>query len=597
MPIRRTLLLLPVLLHATPAAAQSPAPGPTSAGPVVRGPLGAAVDEYLSRIEAFGFSGAVLVARGDDVVLSKGYGPADSRGTPVTPRTVFYSASIAKQFTAAAILRLAEQGRLSPSDPITRFFPDVPEDKRAITVHQLLTHSSGLTMYFPEDGSRQAERDPWVRALLASRLEFAPGSRAEYSNAGFSLLAAVVERASGQPYERFVREQLFQPAGFVHGGFVSEMERWAPGEAAWGIGGGIKADPGRLGGGWGSRGASEILVSVEDLWRWERALRSGRVLSRASLDALWRGYVPLAPGAPIAYGYGWRVQQSPGPGQVIWASGLDQPFSAMYRRYVDGDLTLIFLGNGAVDALAARDALFPGLREGTLGQIVTGGAYTLPPWFLAEPLVPPAAYAGVYRLPSGATVEVRAEGDRLRLVPRGQEAASLLLPPPADSLSPPYDSLNARVLAAVTAPGADTSTVLGLGPVNDEGLVHPAPAERLGRFQGVEWMITLPVQVSGSVHRATTYALLRFERGTFPMRWRWWNGSPYGRDVGFPIGVLPPFRPQSAHDWVSYHLPMQRAVHIRFREDGGAWSLVIAGATGPVVAERIGEVPAVEGRP
>ena len=253
-------------------------------------------------------------------------------------------------------------------------------------------------------------------------------------------------------------------------------------------------------------------------------------------------------------------------------------------------MVVIFLSNLAFDSFAARDALFPVTREGPIGQMVTGAAHETPPWFLREAPVSLARYAGEYRLASGGIIEVSSGGDDLRLLPRSQDAASLLLPGPADSLSPSYDSLNALVRRALHEPGADTSRTLGLGPLHDEGLEFPSPTARLGKLRAVDWMVTLPVYVSRTTHRATTYGMLRFERGTLPFRWRWWNGKPYGRDPGFPLGVLPPFRPQSAREFVTYHLPTQRAVRVRFElgPDGSPLRLLLPSPRGEVAAERTG---------
>ena len=277
-------------------------------GTVVRGEMGAELDGYLRRLEAFGFSGAVLVARGGEVVLARGYGMADTvRRTPVTPRTVFYSASISKQFTAAAVMKLVDQGRLSPSDSLGALFGEVPRDKRGITVHQLLTHSAGI----PGEHPSVEDREAWVRSLLAAPLEYTPGSRSSYSNAGFSLAAAVVERVSGRPFEIFLREHLFRPAGLESTDFAWQPERLDATRIAYGWGGGIESDPRRFPGGWGTRGASGIMTTVEDLWRWERALAGGRILSDTAQRRLVQGYVPTAPGVvpELDYGYGWYFVQ------------------------------------------------------------------------------------------------------------------------------------------------------------------------------------------------------------------------------------------------------------------------------------------------
>lgn len=202
---------------------------------VVRGEMGKALDEYLRRLEGFGFSGALLVAKDGEIYLSKGYGWADrERRIPVTTETVFEGASLNKQFTAAAIMKLEEQGKLRVEDSISKYFDNVPEDKKTVTLHHLLTHSAGFPNEFGRSGVDYGknpeqyyyqDRDTFVREILKAPLEYAPGTKAGYSNPSYSLAAAIVEKVSGQSYESFVREQLLVPAGLANTGFENEVKK------------------------------------------------------------------------------------------------------------------------------------------------------------------------------------------------------------------------------------------------------------------------------------------------------------------------------------------------------------------------------------
>jgi CubicO group peptidase (beta-lactamase class C family) len=207
------------------AAANGAANGCTAADPeaVVRGELGRRLDEQATRYAYLGvFHGALLVARGDTVILHKGYGLADQeRCVPVTTRTVFDVASIAKSFAAAAVLRLEADGRLRVEAPIGEYLPDVPPDKRAITLHHLLTHTSGLPrdVGLPSRDLSPEERDHMVRAILALPLRSAPGRRHVYSNAGYTLLAAIVERVAGLAFTAVVLEGLLRRGGMTRTGW------------------------------------------------------------------------------------------------------------------------------------------------------------------------------------------------------------------------------------------------------------------------------------------------------------------------------------------------------------------------------------------
>ena len=185
---------------------------PSIAQAEVKGPFGAALDRYLKELAGFGYSGSVLVAQKGEVVLDQGYGLADrARGTPFTADTLFDIASISKPFTAAAVLRLEMKGKLKVEDKISKFFPDAPADKAGITLHQLLTHTAG----FPETIGPEYEplaRKAFLQRIFATKLVHRPGERFLYSNAGYSLLAAVVEVGVG-PAVRRVAAQRGVPAG------------------------------------------------------------------------------------------------------------------------------------------------------------------------------------------------------------------------------------------------------------------------------------------------------------------------------------------------------------------------------------------------
>ncbi|MEA2695190.1 MAG: hypothetical protein QOJ16_4577, partial [Acidobacteriota bacterium] len=212
--IGRVLLLS--LLFTGAAACQVAGASPRGE---VHGPLGESLDRFFSRLEAFGFSGSALVAQGGQIVLDKGYGLADrEHGRPYTARTIFDIASISKQFTAAAILKLEQEGRLKVEDPIGKFLGTVPADKAPITLHMLLTHTSGLPDLLGDE-YEPVSRPEMVRRAMAADLVHVPGRRFLYSNLGYNLLAAVVEIASGKPYEQYLKERLWEPAGLRHTGF------------------------------------------------------------------------------------------------------------------------------------------------------------------------------------------------------------------------------------------------------------------------------------------------------------------------------------------------------------------------------------------
>lgn len=294
------------------------------------------LDARLAAESAAGFSGSVLVARKGVVVLDRGYGWADrGRTQRVTPRTRFWIASISKQFTAAAILKLAEDGRLSVDDPLGRHLPGVPDEKRALTLHHLLTHTSGLRQRYAADGI--VEREAALRALLAPPLAGPPGQRFAYSNDAYNLLAIVVEAVSGQPFERFVRRRLLDPAGLADTGFWGQEGQESVAEMP----SPVEGQPRHAN--WGFRGATGMFSTSGDLYRWQRALLHDRVLSEASRTRLLAPHVPIEGGAAA---YGWFRTTGPGGTRALWTRGTESfGHNAILMTYPDPDVVIVAASN------------------------------------------------------------------------------------------------------------------------------------------------------------------------------------------------------------------------------------------------------------
>lgn len=282
------------------------------------------IREYLERLEKLGFAGSVVLAQKGAPLLAQGYGLADrERGIPWTPATVSTIGSITKQFTGAAILTLVEDGLVAVDDPITRYFEVVPEDKRAITVHQLLTHTSGIVDLEGLGDWDPIERDEFVRRALAQDLEFAPGERHEYSNAGYSLLGAILEKVTGKSYEEYLRQRLFLPAGMYDTGYI--LAPWGESRLAQGYRRGERwgtvverpfADDGPF---WVLRANGGIHSTAWDMLRWGQALLDGEPLSADSMATYWTPHVDEG-GGDSFYGYGWVVMEA-GDARVITHNG------------------------------------------------------------------------------------------------------------------------------------------------------------------------------------------------------------------------------------------------------------------------------------
>lgn len=279
-------------------------------------PLAPIVDRHARA----GFSGAVVVDVGGRVQLARGVGRADrTRRLPNTAATVFDVGSFAKDYTGAAVMRLVEQGRLSLDDRLGTLLPGVPADKARITVRQLLGHRSGLRKVHFRYDFEPMTREEAVERILARPLLFTPGSSELYSDSGYTLLAAIVERSSGSSFVEFVRAQVFARAGLRTAGFYGHA--WT-GRVAIGYGpwqeGPVNSPAVWRGPSWALMGAGGVAMNAYDLIRFQRALRAGRVLKRASARALELAMFGAATPPPVvalgganAYGFGATLIEFP----------------------------------------------------------------------------------------------------------------------------------------------------------------------------------------------------------------------------------------------------------------------------------------------
>lgn len=321
------------------------------------------------------FSGSVLIVRGEEILFEQGFGLADKENNqPFTTDTVVDILSLTKQFTAAAILKLEEQGALSVNDTLDRFFDDVPQAKKAITLHHLLTHTSGLKANYKYD-YRKVTRDGLEKNVLNSSLRSTPGEEHFYSNVGYSLLGIIVEKVSGKSYEDFLHEHFFAPAGMTQTGY--RIPSWKPENLAIGYRSRAITFRGKLaraarwfgvGDRWGSpldqywaedgpwwnlRANGGLLSTLNDLHRWHLALESNRILSEESKRKLYSPHVKR-PDDDDYYGYGWIIENKPEAPQVIYHAGGNPYFFSLFYQFVQSDVLLLFATNNWNSVLSGQ---------------------------------------------------------------------------------------------------------------------------------------------------------------------------------------------------------------------------------------------------
>jgi CubicO group peptidase (beta-lactamase class C family) len=325
---------------AVAACASTPSPNPAA----VR------ADRAEAALRERDFVGSALVACDDRILFSGDFGVSD----PDRRIPSYWVASVSKQFAAAAILRLREQGRANLDDPLSRFFSDAPVDKSSITLTQLLTHQSGLAHAYAADGI--VSRSEAAQAIFAVPLEAAPGAHFRYSNDNYALAAMIVEIASGQTYENFVRTELFEPAGLRQAGLWPHVgEDFSPPVLR-------QVDETMRGAQWGFRGSGGVRVSAPDLHRWVRALDQGRVLAPESVALLYGPSAQAGDGDGVGFGWFWSDQPN---GRWLWTRGHEEFGGNAILYRLSGSPLMIIAATNAGPAEAdgpgwsrvARDAL------------------------------------------------------------------------------------------------------------------------------------------------------------------------------------------------------------------------------------------------
>ena len=320
--LKPSVLCLALLCAALPLEAQAPATLPDRLHAVMRD------------FDAQGFSGVVLVEKKGTVEFLQAYGYADRRQKiKNTPDTRFEMASLTKPFTAAAILKLQEQGKLKTSDRIDKYIGPLQPPKDLATIHHLALHTAGLVVKdteFPSD-----TRDEFLQGIRSAPAESKPGERYRYTNTGYGVLAAIIEIVSGTPYNDYMRQAILRPAGIREAYFRDET---VPGLA---LGYQNTPDdpepaPSRFKAAW-DHGAGGMMISLPDLHTAFKALRSGKVLSQKSLEIMFHPWPEE--------GYGWHVRKDANGRRLIEKGGGQPAYQSQLQHYPDDQVTILWVTN------------------------------------------------------------------------------------------------------------------------------------------------------------------------------------------------------------------------------------------------------------
>lgn len=362
------------------------------------------INEYMDKyLELWDFSGSILVAKEGEVLFKKGYGYANiEHKVPNTPETKFRLWSITKQFTAAAILMLEEKGLIDVKDSIKKYFPEYPQFDERITIHHLLTHTSGIFNYSNlAEAHKKMLKLPLtheeVIELFKDRpLEFNPGEKWDYSNSGYHLLGLIIENVSGKTYSEFLKENIFEPLGMKNSG-IDDNKTILPNMAT-----GYYLNDDRLihceyvdmnivf-----SSGA--MYSTVEDMYLWDQALSSEKLIKKETVDRMNTPYKD-------SYGYGVFVTDKYNRRNINHSGGCEG-FLTELHRYVDDKVSIVVLSNYGFTAVWKLSEV--------IAAIAFNENYELPKKLEEYELNPSIfqEYMGVYE-DCGCKLTVTKEGDK-----------------------------------------------------------------------------------------------------------------------------------------------------------------------------------------
>ncbi|HKD52344.1 MAG TPA: serine hydrolase domain-containing protein [Candidatus Acidoferrum sp.] len=347
--MRKILMIAAGILAVAATAAGSR----SAAADDVDGKVDALVQSELQKQHIPG--AAVGVYRDGKLTRAQGYGLANVEwDAAVTPDTIFQSGSVGKQFTATAVMMLVEEGKVGLDDPIKKYFPDAPETWNDIKVHNLLSHTSGLSEY--ETGARTKVGGPFYmrldftedelyKKITEMPMDFKTGEDWAYRNTNYVLLGILIHKVTGKFYGDFLQERIFRPLGMSRTRIISEADIIPRRSAGYQLVKGELKNQDWVSPALNSTADGALYFTVEDLQRWDAALYSERLLKKASLDRMWT-VEKLNNGTPnkAHYGFAWEINSVNGH-RVIEHGGAWQGFTTYIARYVDDKLTVVALTN------------------------------------------------------------------------------------------------------------------------------------------------------------------------------------------------------------------------------------------------------------
>jgi CubicO group peptidase (beta-lactamase class C family) len=537
---------------------------------VISGEYGAKFDELLSRYEMYGFSGTVLVVKNNQIVINKGYGLADLQNKKSnTVETLFDVGSIAKTFTAAAILQLEMRGKLKTDDLISKYLNESPPDKSSITIHQLLTHTAGFKLDAADVGSTPTDnRAEFLEKVKNAPLVSIPGVKYNYSNVGYALLANIIEKVTGQTWQAYLRKNLLKPAKLKQTIFWGENSKDF--SLARGYLGASEEDlkleePLRQeredSYSWRKYllGSGGVITTTGDLYKWWQALRSKKILSenaRRKMFTVQSG----------TQGFGWNIGVTENEITRIHRGGLRGSFQSLIAYYPKENAVLIYALNKKVGDGAP---FWASVGWANLEKVVLGKDYVLPPKitsFSAEKL---SSFGGEYELPSGEKFIVWIENNSLFVGAKGQSAVNLLAYPQNAPPNFQNELSEAGKQIVELLEKNDSVKIKATDYLSEKNLAALQTnwkewTNKIGDLKSVEILGISP----GATGFVRTFIKLEAAKSSVVIRLLWdWNNKKllaWGDDI--PLPAITKFSPESEMAFVNFDFNKSQTIRIKFRQ-------------------------------
>ena len=561
---------------------------------VVKGEAAAKADELLLRYAMYGFSGTVLIVKKNEIVLSKAYGLADIEARrPNTVETLYDVGSIAKTFTATAILQLEMQGKLKTSDAIGMYLGDFPADKAGITIHHLLTHSAGLKLDAGDVGINPATApDEFLRKVKDGPLLSPPGEKYSYSNLGYGLLGIIIKRVSGLNWHGYLKENIFKRAGLSRTRLYGDP--LPPNSMAHGYTGSSEQDlkleePLKL-----ERpdsyvwrkytiGSGGVITTTGELYKWWQVLHSKKILSAEARQKMFSKQA-------FDQGYGWNMNSTQNEIARIYRGGLRGSYQSMLAYYPKEEALLIFALNKNVTEI---NSLWAGVAWNNLEKVILGKAYVVPPAVVSSLTTNPQRYLGTYSLPTGEGFEVWTEKNTLVIGALGQSAVNFLAYPqqPPTALQKDVGQAGKQVLQWLSEKKSAQIKNAGFISERDLSGLQERWLSWMNTTGGLKSFQLLGVS-PGSGGNPRAFFKLNGEKSSLVVRLLWnWNQKrliAWGDGIQWPAIIK--LLPESETSFINFDFDKAQTVRVRFATsaDGNISGLTVRSADGKsdVVASR-----------